>query len=611
MAPYTTPARPLSQVSKQHSRHTISWAPHDLLIRPTPQVLANSEVTSTARSIAFQPHTQANSELHAYPVILQEQTATVGYQAVATPTSASNIGSITVPVSIALDSTMSGSGFNRHTSTAISSMTSYQAITTTTIVSSLRTSFLQSTTSATTLSSPHASSSVFVHNHSISASSSPAAGTSLPIDHQRSFTLRSPEGMATLAGAAVLILAAIAVIYRLCHPRRRAARKSISKPIPHAVFEADSPIFGAGERQTPTSDIDKTAWTWTTYSLPYQETSPPSSAETSWDEKASYPVHAPALTTAIPGLHLPMGSLTTNPPLDSSNNSSSISTSLLAQLPPYLEQCPPSIASPATIYPLASADCLNDRRNTRLSYMSIQSSAYGGCTTSPSLPASDLPVAIPTRPVPGSSSSTSNRAKIKTPYPIGHARQSSTSTVKMYMPNRLTYTLLPLPSLYIPDTASGLDGMWPLSTEIPSARSEDPSRLVGNLSTEQNREQLRKIAVQSVEDTSAALEQRRWQRQQQARSLTNMTEAVGALMLADRDAPPTPVLDGRFVQAKTANYSTPMKAQKRPMRSGDRPPRVPSPPPLPSLEQMALAEHDPNYRSPTYSLYACYDAETR
>ncbi|KAH9483917.1 hypothetical protein JR316_0003395 [Psilocybe cubensis] len=43
----------------------------------------------------------------------------------------------------------------------------------------------------------------------------------------------------------------------------------------------------------------------------------------------------------------------------------------------------------------------------------------------------------------------------------------------------------------------------------------------------------------------------------------------------------------------------------------DKPPRVPSPPPLPSLTQMALAHSNPeayaNYRSPTYSLYGLYE----
>ncbi|RXW13212.1 hypothetical protein EST38_g12643 [Candolleomyces aberdarensis] len=47
----------------------------------------------------------------------------------------------------------------------------------------------------------------------------------------------------------------------------------------------------------------------------------------------------------------------------------------------------------------------------------------------------------------------------------------------------------------------------------------------------------------------------------------------------------------------------------------DRPPRVPSPPPLPSLAQMALAHSNPEayatYRSPTYSIYGLYGNERK
>ncbi|EJF65853.1 hypothetical protein DICSQDRAFT_165553 [Dichomitus squalens LYAD-421 SS1] len=50
-------------------------------------------------------------------------------------------------------------------------------------------------------------------------------------------------------------------------------------------------------------------------------------------------------------------------------------------------------------------------------------------------------------------------------------------------------------------------------------------------------------------------------------------------------------------------------------RADDRPPRVPSPPPLPSLAQMAMAHANPeaydDYRSPTYSIYGLYETERR
>ncbi|KAI8998643.1 hypothetical protein BD414DRAFT_519757 [Trametes punicea] len=51
------------------------------------------------------------------------------------------------------------------------------------------------------------------------------------------------------------------------------------------------------------------------------------------------------------------------------------------------------------------------------------------------------------------------------------------------------------------------------------------------------------------------------------------------------------------------------------VRPDDKPPRVPSPPPLPSLAQMAMAHANPeeyaDYRSPTYSIYGLYEAERK
>ncbi|THH33947.1 hypothetical protein EUX98_g206 [Antrodiella citrinella] len=50
-------------------------------------------------------------------------------------------------------------------------------------------------------------------------------------------------------------------------------------------------------------------------------------------------------------------------------------------------------------------------------------------------------------------------------------------------------------------------------------------------------------------------------------------------------------------------------------KTDDKPPRVPSPPPLPSLAQMALSHTNPDayadYRSPTYSIYGLYEADRK
>ncbi|KAI0336524.1 hypothetical protein GY45DRAFT_1350239 [Cubamyces sp. BRFM 1775] len=73
-------------------------------------------------------------------------------------------------------------------------------------------------------------------------------------------------------------------------------------------------------------------------------------------------------------------------------------------------------------------------------------------------------------------------------------------------------------------------------------------------------------------------------------------------------APGTPAAGGG------ASGSKPRVARKN-VRPDDRPPRVPSPPPLPSLAQMAMAHANPDeyadYRSPTYSIYGLYEAERK
>lgn len=52
-----------------------------------------------------------------------------------------------------------------------------------------------------------------------------------------------------------------------------------------------------------------------------------------------------------------------------------------------------------------------------------------------------------------------------------------------------------------------------------------------------------------------------------------------------------------------------------PLRTMDKAPRVPSPPPLPSLTQMGLAHNNPesyaSYRSPTYSIYGFYENDRK
>ncbi|KAJ7046879.1 hypothetical protein C8F04DRAFT_1023838 [Mycena alexandri] len=88
------------------------------------------------------------------------------------------------------------------------------------------------------------------------------------------------------------------------------------------------------------------------------------------------------------------------------------------------------------------------------------------------------------------------------------------------------------------------------------------------------------------------------------------TAALGNLMLMDFGAAGESAMSLNLASASSATI-----APKRMTRSDDKPPRVPSPPPLPSLTQMALEHANPeayaDYRSPTYSIYGLYEADRK
>lgn len=91
-------------------------------------------------------------------------------------------------------------------------------------------------------------------------------------------------------------------------------------------------------------------------------------------------------------------------------------------------------------------------------------------------------------------------------------------------------------------------------------------------------------------------------------SPTGTHAALGDLMLQDFPSVAT------FASLKLNDpFSSESNKSKKGLgvQARNGPPRVPSPPPLPSLAQMALENADPDYRSPTYSLYGFYEAQRK
>ena len=98
--------------------------------------------------------------------------------------------------------------------------------------------------------------------------------------------------------------------------------------------------------------------------------------------------------------------------------------------------------------------------------------------------------------------------------------------------------------------------------------------------------------------------------------------ALGSLMMVDFAASkstaslvnirPSEAARAREGQGGTCAVTGKSSLKKR---VEDKPPRVPSPPPIPSLAQMAMQHADPegyaDYHSPTYSIYGLYDGERK
>ncbi|KAJ6596980.1 hypothetical protein DFH09DRAFT_107949 [Mycena vulgaris] len=89
------------------------------------------------------------------------------------------------------------------------------------------------------------------------------------------------------------------------------------------------------------------------------------------------------------------------------------------------------------------------------------------------------------------------------------------------------------------------------------------------------------------------------------------TAALGSLMLMDFGSAGENAVHLDLTSASSATLAP----KKTVSRSDDKPPRVPSPAPLPSLTQMGLEHANPEayaeYRSPTYSIYGLYETDRK
>lgn len=86
------------------------------------------------------------------------------------------------------------------------------------------------------------------------------------------------------------------------------------------------------------------------------------------------------------------------------------------------------------------------------------------------------------------------------------------------------------------------------------------------------------------------------------------TAALGSLMMVDYAGSKSTASLVNIRPCEAARVTGKSNLKKR---VEDGPPRVPSPPPIPSLAQMAMQHADPDYHSPTYSIYGLYDGDRK
>ncbi|KAK7693477.1 hypothetical protein QCA50_003045 [Cerrena zonata] len=235
-------------------------------------------------------------------------------------------------------------------------------------------------------------------------------------------------------------------------------------------------------------------------------------------------------------------------------------------------------------------------------------------------PINDTDYFIPTRPPPATSipaSSSGGRARVQGPYTSTTSMRTSASvgglaSSRFSMSDRggnpfesSQYVLPPLPSASKTSESRERDTRAltsALGLETPPLPVSPPTTLYPDDS----------ITLAGDRRRSRAFSHSRMRSQGQALSPTvDATARLGNLMLETFQSslslnpssqPPTGGLPPR-----------PKPAIKK--RADDKPPRVPSPPPMPSLAQMAMEHANPgdfaDYRSPTYSIYGFYESDRK
>ncbi|KAL1694653.1 hypothetical protein GGG16DRAFT_122355 [Schizophyllum commune] len=475
----------------------------------------------------------------------------------------------------------------------------------------------------------------FMNLHTMSSTASASTGSSATATSTPSHPTHNISAaiIALCAvGSACALIMFVLLVRWFSRPPKRRQHPTPSLPIlqdpfrdEEALYEkegGDSPLFGGKERSSPEVGSNGQLWTWTQYNqapavvlpaqavAPREAPSPPKYYSTDEKSRAAYPAAPPMPPpAALASFQYPAPVQQVSNAITRAVNRLSAASLSIYPASPQIPAHEVGVAIDCSsgngftggdTRPLRRAKSKGTLSKNRLSvattHLPRESTmlAYEGSDIgSPTM--TEVPT-IP--PLPSSGSSSGGRHRVKSSYFSGPYPRSSSvphlGTFSEQEPPLPTHVISPRkerdtralamelglasPMTEYPMPASPQDTVYPDDSfsVAPPRRAPTAKRA---------RRQSRARAPQSDESSSPA---------------PDASASLGSLMLMDGRASTYTVDDaGR-------------KAGNGGMRGGigERPPRVPSPPTLPSLAQMGLEHSNPDafadYRSPTYSIYNLY-----
>ena len=438
--------------------------------------------------------------------------------------------------------------------------------------------------------------------------------------------------MSVLGGSFLLVAFVVAARIRFRRNRRRYLRTP-SLPIPQDTFPdlpvEESPIFGGKERFS-TGIAGKEKWTWTQYrsKSPLREPEKdPFSDPFEKPHQSSNTLHPNEPSVKKPGFL--QRSLSHISALSAYSTAKSDVAGLVANA------SAPAFASTTTITDPVTANSnksegsrvslrqSRDKQAIRITVRDWDASSadeyiYDGVEDLPAV-ITHLPVSVPNV----LSAQATGRERVKAPYPVGSCPSISVSVNSIVAsnmtPSNTTTTICANP---FDDHSPYVAG--PSMSTTATRRERDTQALTVALGLESP-----KLEPQARTVPSRTSVLRRSHTLAHHTSFVSVAESfsspcpsddglrLGKFMLRDyrrsslsfprEQVPPLPPPVAPL-NLRSHENSNLYKATV----ADDKPPRVPSPPPLPSLAQMAMsqaADYD-TYRSPTYSLYDVYADRT-